>query len=84
MEMATGRRRGARAVPLSALVIAGGRGTRFWPESRGWRPKPLFSIDGRRALLGETVERLAPLVSRRRVFVLVSADQRTIFRRSAA
>jgi mannose-1-phosphate guanylyltransferase/mannose-6-phosphate isomerase len=80
--MAAGSRRGARSAPLSALVIAGGRGTRFWPESRGWRPKPLFSIDGRRTLLGETVERLAPMVGRRRVFVLVSADQRTIFRKA--
>lgn len=64
----------------SALIIAGGRGTRFWPESRTWRPKPLFSIDGRATLLGETIARLQPLIERRRIFVLVSADQRAIFR----
>ncbi len=66
----------------SALIIAGGRGTRFWPESRAWRPKPLFSIDGRSTLLGDTIARLQPLVERRRIFVLVSADQRAIFRRA--
>jgi mannose-1-phosphate guanylyltransferase len=66
----------------SALIIAGGRGTRFWPESRAWRPKPLFSIDGRSTLLGETIARLQPLVDRRRIFVLVSADQRAIFRKA--
>src|SRR5215470_1443481 len=80
--MAAGRRRGVRAAPLSALVIAGGRGTRFWPESRAWRPKPLFSIDSRNTLLGETVARLTPLVGRRRLFVLVPVDQQAIFRRA--
>jgi len=66
----------------SALIIAGGRGTRFWPESRAWRPKPLFSIDGRTSLLADTVARVAPLVGRARTFVLVSADQRAIFRKA--
>lgn len=73
--------RSARSAPgASALIIAGGRGTRFWPESRIWRPKPLFSIDGRSTLLAETIVRLQPLIERRRIFVLVSADQRAIFR----
>jgi mannose-1-phosphate guanylyltransferase/mannose-6-phosphate isomerase len=76
------RPRDARAAPLSALVIAGGRGTRFWPESRVWRPKPLFSIDSRNTLLGETLARLMPLVGRRRLFVLVSAEQQAVFRRA--
>ncbi|HTQ24316.1 MAG TPA: sugar phosphate nucleotidyltransferase [Candidatus Binataceae bacterium] len=66
----------------SALIIAGGRGTRFWPESRAWRPKPLFSIDGRSSLLADTVARVASVTTRARTFVLVSADQRTIFRKA--
>ena len=66
----------------SALIIAGGRGTRFWPESRAWRPKPLFSIDGRNSLLADTLARVAPLVGWSRTFVLVSADQREIFRKA--
>jgi mannose-1-phosphate guanylyltransferase len=66
----------------SALIIAGGRGTRFWPESRAWRPKPLFSIDGRTSLLADTIARVAPVVGRARTFVLVSAGQRAIFRRA--
>jgi mannose-1-phosphate guanylyltransferase len=64
----------------AALIIAGGRGTRFWPESRARRPKPLFSIDGRATLLGETIARLKPLIERRQIFVLVPADQRALFR----
>jgi len=39
----------------AALIIAGGRGTRFWPASRAGRPKPLFSLDGRTTLLGATI-----------------------------
>jgi mannose-1-phosphate guanylyltransferase len=71
-----------KAAQPSALIIAGGRGTRFWPESRAWRPKPLFSIDGRTSLLADTIARVAPLVGRARTFVLVSADQRSIFRKA--
>jgi mannose-1-phosphate guanylyltransferase len=72
------RNGGARQT--AALIIAGGRGTRFWPESRAGRPKPLFAIDGVTSLLAATVERTSPLIPRERVFVLVSADQAAAFR----
>jgi mannose-1-phosphate guanylyltransferase len=75
----TPRRRAASA-GTAALIIAGGQGTRFWPESRIGRPKPLFSIDGKNSLLSETVERIRPLVGPERIFVLVSADQAAKFR----
>lgn len=64
----------------AVLIIAGGRGTRFWPESRINRPKPLFSIDGETSLLAATVARMEPLIPRERVFVLASADQAPLFR----
>jgi mannose-1-phosphate guanylyltransferase len=76
--MAAGRSDAA----LSALIIAGGRGTRFWPASREARPKPLFSIDGRTTLLGNTIARLRPMVARERIFVLVAASHATAFRRA--
>jgi mannose-1-phosphate guanylyltransferase len=63
----------------SALIIAGGRGTRFWPASRENRPKPLFSIDEGTTLLSETIARLQPLISRDRIFVLVTATQKKAF-----
>jgi mannose-1-phosphate guanylyltransferase len=65
----------------AVLVIAGGRGTRFWPESRIHHPKPLFSIDGKTSLLATTVARMQPLIPRERVFVLASADQAPLFHR---
>src|SRR5271167_1222345 len=66
----------------AALIIAGGRGTRFWPESRAGRPKPLFAIDGKTSLLEETIARTSPLIAKERIFVLVAADQRDAFRRA--
>ncbi len=66
----------------SALIIAGGQGTRFWPLSRANRPKPLFSLDGHGTLLGDTISRLQPLVARDRIFVIAAAAQAARFRRA--
>jgi mannose-1-phosphate guanylyltransferase len=61
-------------VPLYALVMAGGAGTRFWPLSRRSRPKQLLPFAEGRSLLAATVERLAPLVSPERTLVVTAAD----------
>ncbi len=66
--------------PASALIIAGGRGTRFWPASREARPKPLFAPDGKTSLLAATISRLQPLIPRERIFVLVAASHEKAFR----
>ncbi len=79
------RRRSNRAPAAraaAALIIAGGRGTRFWPESRAGRPKPLFAIDGRTSLLAGTIARMRGLIPPARIFVVVSADQRRPFRKA--
>ncbi len=65
-----------------ALIIAGGRGTRFWPASREAKPKPLFSIDGKTSLLADTIARHLPLISRKRIFVLAAAAHQVPFRRA--
>jgi mannose-1-phosphate guanylyltransferase len=66
----------------SVLIIAGGRGTRFWPASRESKPKPLFSIDGKSSLLADTIARHLPLVPRDRIFVLAAAAHQAPFRRA--
>ena len=71
--------RGRKKPASAALIIAGGRGTRFWPESRGDRPKPLFALDGKTSLLAATIARTAAFVPRERIFALVSADQKRQF-----
>ncbi|HZP45020.1 MAG TPA: mannose-1-phosphate guanylyltransferase [Candidatus Binataceae bacterium] len=68
--------------PLAALIIAGGRGTRFWPEARSHRPKPLFRFDGERSLLEDTIARVQPRIPSERIFVLVAADQARAFKRA--
>ena len=58
-----------------ALILAGGRGERFWPWSRPDRPKQLLPLArGGRSLLGATLERALRLVPRERVLVLTARD----------
>jgi mannose-1-phosphate guanylyltransferase len=57
-----------------ALILAGGRGERFWPWSRPGRPKQLLPLaSGGRSLLRATLERLGPAVPSQRTLVLTSA-----------
>lgn len=57
------------------LVLAGGRGERFWPWSRPERPKQLLPLArGGRSLLASTLDRVAPLVSPERCLVLTASD----------
>ncbi|MCZ7591165.1 MAG: sugar phosphate nucleotidyltransferase [Kiritimatiellae bacterium] len=57
-----------------AVILAGGRGERFWPLSRAARPKQLLALVGNRPLLAQAVERLEGLVPPERVLVLTNAD----------
>jgi mannose-1-phosphate guanylyltransferase len=54
------------------LILAGGRGTRFWPRSRRARAKQVLSIFGERSLIQGTVDRLAPLIPPERLWVLTN------------
>lgn len=58
------------------VIMAGGRGERFWPESRLARPKQLLPIVGDKAMLSQTVDRLKGLVNPQNVFVITNAEQR--------
>ena len=59
---------------LYAVVLAGGRGTRFWPRSRTKHPKQLMNLWGRTSLLQQTVERLRPLIPLSRVWVFTNEE----------
>lgn len=70
---------------LYAVVLAGGSGTRFWPASRSARPKQLLALGPAqdRSLIRATVERLAALTGKERIFVstgeqLVAATRREL------
>ena len=47
---------------MHTVIMAGGKGTRFWPRSRSRRPKQLLSITGGRTMIQRTVDRITPLV----------------------
>jgi len=57
------------------VIMAGGRGERFWPQSRMATPKHLLPIVGDRALLVQTIERVLPLVPAERVLVITNRQQ---------
>ena len=57
---------------LYAVILAGGRGTRFWPRSRRRYPKQLMDLWGASSLLQQTVERLSPLIPLRNVWVFTN------------
>lgn len=63
------------------LVLAGGRGERFWPVSRRNTPKHLVRWLGDRSLLQQTVERVLPLVPWNNILVLTTEDQAAAVRR---
>src|SRR3989337_2485792 len=53
-----------------AVVLAGGSGTRFWPESRMRRSKQFLNLTGEGPMIAETVRRLLPLVPRENIWVV--------------
>ena len=54
------------------LILAGGRGTRFWPRSRRSSAKQVLNVVGDRSLIQSTVDRLAPVIPPERLWVLTN------------
>ena len=64
-----------------AVVLAGGRGTRFWPRSRTRTPKQLLNIVGNESMLEQTVARLRPLIPAERVWTVTNREQAAAVRK---
>src|SRR5215831_9731744 len=60
------------------LILAGGRGTRFWPRSRKTSAKQVLNVVGERTLIQATVDRLAPIIPPERLWVLTNTHLRDI------
>jgi mannose-1-phosphate guanylyltransferase len=58
------------------VILAGGRGTRFWPLSRRKRAKQMLALDGDRTMIQQTVERLLPLADAKRFWIVTNGDLR--------
>jgi mannose-1-phosphate guanylyltransferase len=59
---------------LYAIILAGGRGERFWPWSTKDKPKQLLPLVREKTMLEETIERVAPLVPLERVRIVTTRD----------
>jgi mannose-1-phosphate guanylyltransferase len=58
------------------VIMAGGKGERFWPQSRLRRPKHLLPIVGDAPMLTQTVRRLGELVPKENIFIITNREQR--------
>lgn len=63
----------------TALIMAGGRGERFWPKSRKNLPKQFLSLteDGK-TLIQLTVERILPLVAMEDIYISTNDDYKAL------
>src|ERR1700685_4870332 len=59
------------------VILAGGRGTRFWPLSRKRRAKQLLALDGKQTMIQQTVARLAPMASLSRLWIITNSELRS-------
>src|ERR1700722_16921109 len=57
---------------LYGLILAGGRGTRFWPRSRRANAKQVLKFFGDRSLIQHTVARLRPALPPERIWILTN------------
>jgi mannose-1-phosphate guanylyltransferase len=58
-----------------SVILAGGKGTRFWPLSRSLRPKQLLKIFSAKTLIRETAERMFPLAGPEHTLIVTVAEQ---------
>lgn len=62
------------------VIMAGGRGERFWPESRLNRPKHLLPIVGTQPMLRQTLDRIGDLVPKANIFIITNVSQQQSIR----
>lgn len=60
---------------ITALIMAGGRGERFWPRSRKNLPKQFLSLtDDGKTMIQLTVDRILPLVKAEDIYIATNKD----------
>src|SRR5689334_8224553 len=66
-----------KRIEFYPVILAGGRGTRFWPLSRRRRAKQLLALDGKHTMIQQTVARLLPLAKRDRFWIITNDELRS-------
>src|SRR5512140_544376 len=65
----------SNATERFVIIMAGGRGERFWPVSREKMPKQLITLLGSRSFLQQAVDRVLPLVPAKNILVITNEVQ---------
>ena len=74
--------KGRSTLKKTALIMAGGRGERFWPKSRKSLPKQFLSLtDDGKTMIQLTVERILPLVKMEDIYISTNRDYKELVRR---
>ncbi|HAZ14376.1 MAG: hypothetical protein A2X86_19300 [Bdellovibrionales bacterium GWA2_49_15] len=66
-----------------AVVMAGGKGTRFWPYSVSAKPKQYLQLVGGHSLLEQTLLRLEPLIPSENRFIVTVREQGQLARENS-
>jgi mannose-1-phosphate guanylyltransferase len=65
---------------MYAVILAGGKGTRFWPFSRAERPKQFLDVTGEGSMLGLTFRRLSRIVPPEQMYVFTVSGMESAIR----
>ena len=55
---------------IYCVILAGGKGERFWPKSRESMPKQLIAITSEKTMLEETITRIEPFAPSERIVIV--------------
>lgn len=58
---------------VCVVILAGGRGERFWPKSRRDRPKQLLPLISEKTMIEETVDRILPMVPHNNIMIVATS-----------
>ncbi|MDA8089325.1 MAG: mannose-1-phosphate guanylyltransferase/mannose-6-phosphate isomerase [Nitrospiraceae bacterium] len=65
---------------LHAIIMAGGKGTRFWPLSRETFPKQFLKIVGEKTLLENTIDRVRGVARTENILIITTSNQADLVR----
>lgn len=57
---------------ITCVILAGGKGERFWPKSRTHLPKQFLNISGNKSMIQQTVDRLQKFIPLENIFVITN------------
>lgn len=73
------RNKGEKNMKITALIMAGGRGERFWPRSRKNMPKQFLSLTGNgKTMIQLTIERISSMIDIEDIFVVTNKDYKSL------